>query len=84
MFHFTLIFYCFIFFRLIVVLKNSGEGDWKLASLVCQALWNFCIDSTHLYAALGVQPTNNLLAVLVDLLGITDHLIVFNRTLLHF
>ncbi|KAK9511340.1 hypothetical protein O3M35_000009 [Rhynocoris fuscipes] len=54
--------------RLIVVLKTSGEGDWRLASLVCQALWNFCIDSTHLYAALGVQPTNNLLAVLVDLL----------------
>ncbi|XP_014251201.1 armadillo repeat-containing protein 2 [Cimex lectularius] len=54
--------------RLIVVLKQSCEGDWRLASLVCQALWNFCIDSTHLYAALGIQPTNSLLAVLVDLL----------------
>ncbi|CAB0006489.1 unnamed protein product [Nesidiocoris tenuis] len=53
--------------KLINVLKNC-DGDWKLASLICQALWNFCIDSTHLYKALGVQPTNSLLTVLVDLL----------------
>lgn len=53
-----------------MVLKKTSDGDWRLASLVCQAIWNFCIDSTHLYAALGVQATNNLLTVLVDLLGI--------------
>uniref|UniRef100_A0A146LPT6 Armadillo repeat-containing protein 2 n=3 Tax=Lygus hesperus TaxID=30085 RepID=A0A146LPT6_LYGHE len=53
--------------KLIVVIKRC-DGDWKLASLICQALWNFCIDSTHLYAALGIQPTNCLLTVLVDLL----------------
>ncbi|CAH1402753.1 unnamed protein product [Nezara viridula] len=54
--------------KLIMVLKKTSDGDWRLASLVCQAIWNFCIDSTHLYAALGVQATNNLLTVLVDLL----------------
>ncbi|KAG8307964.1 Armadillo repeat-containing protein 2 [Homalodisca vitripennis] len=54
--------------RLLEVLERQGEQDWQLASLVCQALWNFCIDSTHLYAALGIQPTNHLLAVLIDLL----------------
>lgn len=54
--------------RLINVLGKYGESDWKLANLICQALWNFCIDSTHLYAAFGIQPTNQLLTILIDLL----------------
>lgn len=55
--------------RLIYVLGKYGESDWRLANLICQALWNFCIDSTHLYAAFGIPPTNQLLTILIDLLG---------------
>ena len=27
--------------RLIDILRDFGQGDWQLASLVCQTLWNF-------------------------------------------
>uniref|UniRef100_A0A1B6CHS7 Armadillo repeat-containing protein 2 n=1 Tax=Clastoptera arizonana TaxID=38151 RepID=A0A1B6CHS7_9HEMI len=54
--------------KLITILEKKGENDWKLSCLVCQALWNFCIDSTHLYAAFGIQATNRLLSILIDLL----------------
>jgi len=55
--------------RLTRVLNEFGEGDWHLATLVCQALWNYCTESTNLHAALGIDQTNHLLAILVDLLG---------------
>jgi hypothetical protein len=51
------------------VLKKFGEGDWQLATLVCQALWNYCIESINLHAALGIDQTNQLLEILVDFLG---------------
>jgi hypothetical protein len=51
------------------VLKKFGECDWQLATLICQALWNYCIESTNLHAALGIDQTNQLLGILVDFLG---------------
>ncbi|KAJ9581373.1 hypothetical protein L9F63_023449 [Diploptera punctata] len=54
--------------RLIKVLSKYGEVDWQLAALICQALWNYCIESTNLHAALGVEETSHLSAILVDFL----------------
>ncbi|XP_039294214.1 armadillo repeat-containing protein 2 isoform X2 [Nilaparvata lugens] len=54
--------------RLIWVLGRWGVGDWRLANLICQVLWNFCIDSTDLCAAFGIRPINLLLATLIELL----------------
>ena len=35
--------------RCIRVLESClDEQDWSLACLVCQALWNYCIDSTNI------------------------------------
>ena len=62
-------------FRLTKVLSKYGEGDWQLATLICQALWNYCIESTNLHTALGVEETNRLSAILVDFLGKTLFLI---------
>jgi hypothetical protein len=62
---------CFLFSnsRLTRVLKKFGEGDWQLATLVCQALWNYCIESVNLHVALGIDQTNQLLGIMVDFLG---------------
>ncbi|XP_021923025.1 armadillo repeat-containing protein 2 isoform X2 [Zootermopsis nevadensis] len=54
--------------RLTSVLNKFGEGDWQLATLICQTLWNYCTESTNLHAALGIDETNHLLAILVDFL----------------
>jgi hypothetical protein len=60
---------CYFNCRLTRVLNDFGEGDWQLATLICQALWNYCIESTNLHEALGIDETNHLLGILVDLLG---------------
>lgn len=51
------------------MLKKFGEGDWQLATLICQVIWNYCIESVNLHAALGIDQTNQLLGILVDFLG---------------
>ncbi|KAJ1528630.1 hypothetical protein ONE63_007025 [Megalurothrips usitatus] len=53
--------------RLIALLLYHGESDWQLASLICQVLWNFCIDMTNL-SWLGTEQTSQLVEVLVDFL----------------
>ncbi|XP_034238749.1 armadillo repeat-containing protein 2 isoform X2 [Thrips palmi] len=53
--------------RLIALLVYHGESDWQLASLICQVLWNFCIDMTNLNW-LGADHTSQLVEVLVDFL----------------
>lgn len=50
------------------MLVYHGESDWQLASLICQVLWNFCIDMTNLNW-LGADHTSQLVEVLVDFLG---------------
>ncbi|PNF40949.1 hypothetical protein B7P43_G08853 [Cryptotermes secundus] len=54
--------------RLTRVLKKFGEGDWQLATMICQVIWNYCIESVNLHAALGIDQTNQLLGILVDFL----------------
>ena len=36
-----------------VLQRSATQEDWLLAAIVCQALWNYLIDSTDLVAALG-------------------------------
>ncbi|KAE8751573.1 hypothetical protein FOCC_FOCC001820 [Frankliniella occidentalis] len=53
--------------RLIAILLYHGESDWQLSSLICQVLWNYCIDMANLNW-LGADQTNQLVEVLVDFL----------------
>lgn len=36
-----------------VLQRSAMQEDWLLAAIVCQALWNYLIDTTDLVAALG-------------------------------
>ncbi|GJQ70464.1 hypothetical protein Trydic_g22876 [Trypoxylus dichotomus] len=64
--------------KLIAVMNNYGQYDWSLAMLVCQVIWNYCIDSVNLYELITDNELEQLTAVLVDFLdeeklfGITD------------
>jgi len=58
---------------LITVLKECGgcppaDCDWLLASLTCQALWNYSIDSNDLFDCMDKEEISELEAVLVEFL----------------
>lgn len=48
---------------------NEHGHDWILSMLVCQALWNFCIDTTNLYELISEDEIQELLRILADSLG---------------
>lgn len=54
----------------IKILQIFGEYDWPLSMLICQVLWNYCIDSTNLYEVFTESEVEQLLGVLADFLGI--------------
>lgn len=58
--------------RLIENLQDHAHEDWHLSSLMCQVIWNFSIEEDDLFAVLGNKPAQNLLNVLIDLLGLCD------------
>lgn len=62
------------------MLEDHGREDWILANLICQAIWNYCIESTNLHAALGPEVINRFIAILVDYIG-NGLLITFLYTL---
>ena len=58
---------------LINVLKDCGGSpesgcDWLLASLVCQAIWNYSIDTNNLFDCMDKEEISELEAVLVEFL----------------
>ena len=57
---------------LVRVLRECGEEqaspDWLLASLTCQALWNYSIDSTNLFDCMDKEELSELEAILVEYL----------------
>ena len=58
---------------LISVLRDCGGSseagcDWLLASLVCQALWNYSIDTNNLFDCMDKEEISELEAVLVEFL----------------
>lgn len=55
--------------KLAAILKKYCENDWLLGSLICQVLWNYCIDTTDLYQLLNEDEINQLLVLLADYLG---------------
>ncbi|KAF5287727.1 hypothetical protein FQA39_LY15747 [Lamprigera yunnana] len=64
--------------KLIYILNRHGQCDWSLTMLVCQVLWNFCIDSVNLYELITDSEMQQLLTILADyldeekLFGITE------------
>lgn len=55
--------------KLITILKDYCEGDWLLGNLVCQALWNYCIETIDLNELLSESEIQQLLELLADHLG---------------
>ena len=57
---------------LITVLKDCGGqadlSDWLLASLTCQAIWNYSIDTNNLFDCMDKEEISELEAVLVEFL----------------
>lgn len=56
-------------FKLVNILNNFGQIDWSLAMLVCQVIWNYCIDTTNLYELITDEEIQQLMAILIDYLG---------------
>lgn len=56
----------------LVQILNSHGHDWLLAMLVCQALWNYCIDTANLYELISEEEIQELLSILADSLGISS------------
>lgn len=56
------------------LLEESGKGepDWPLASLVCQAIWNFSIDSANANEVMAPNEIERLEKILVTLLDNDD------------
>lgn len=55
--------------KLISLLSKYCENDWLLGSLICQVLWNYCIDTVDLYELLTEEEIHQLLILLADYLG---------------
>lgn len=57
---------------LVRVLRQCGEQvaspDWLLASLTCQALWNYSIDTRNLFDCMDKEELSELEAILVEYL----------------
>lgn len=55
--------------KLITILNSFAQNDWILAMLVCQVIWNYCIDTIDLYELIPDSEIQQLLEVLAELLG---------------
>ncbi|RZB39285.1 armadillo repeat-containing protein 2 [Asbolus verrucosus] len=64
--------------KLISILSNYAQNDWLLGMLVCQVIWNYCIDTMDLYELIPDDEIQQLLVILADyldeekLFGITE------------
>lgn len=66
--------------QMVNILTVHGH-DWILAMLVCQALWNFCIDTANLYELVSETEIHELLSILADSLGNIDSSNLYFRSL---
>jgi len=57
------------FARLVEVLRDFGRGDWELAGMVCQTLWNYSGKITSTNACFGEAEAQELSEILIDFLG---------------
>ncbi|KAG5874097.1 hypothetical protein JTB14_005894 [Gonioctena quinquepunctata] len=66
--------------QLIKTLTNYCDNDWSLGNLVCQVLWNYCIDVVDLHELFSETEIHKLLVILADyldeekLFGIEEHM----------
>lgn len=56
--------------KLITILNSYAQNDWLLAMLVCQVIWNYCIDTIDLYELIPDHEIQQLLEILAELLGL--------------
>lgn len=54
--------------KLVEVLRDFGRGDWELAGMVCQILWNYSGKITSSNACFGEHETQELMEILIDFL----------------
>lgn len=54
-----------------VLQRAAMQEDWPLAGIVCQALWNFLIDSANIIGALGEDEADYIVGDLAEYLGKT-------------
>ncbi|XP_050309639.1 armadillo repeat-containing protein 2 isoform X2 [Anthonomus grandis grandis] len=52
--------------KLVEILTKFCENDWSLGSLICQVLWNYCIDTVDLYELFSEGEIHQLLVLLAD------------------
>ncbi|XP_018333923.1 armadillo repeat-containing protein 2 isoform X2 [Agrilus planipennis] len=64
--------------KLTEILRKHGQQDWNLSTLVCQTIWNYCIDVTNFYDFMSDNELETLMTLLADrldeekLFGIKD------------
>ena len=51
------------------MLRDFGRGDWELAGMVCQTLWNYSGKISSTNATFGEQEAQELIEILIDYLG---------------
>lgn len=54
--------------KLVEVLRDFGRGDWELAGMVCQTLWNYSGKITSSNACFGNTEAQELSEILIDFL----------------
>lgn len=52
-----------------VLQRSAMEGDWLLAGIACQALWNYLIDTSNVINALGEDEADYIAGDLAEYLG---------------
>ncbi|XP_028133893.2 armadillo repeat-containing protein 2 [Diabrotica virgifera virgifera] len=66
--------------KIIKILTTECDHDWSLGNLVCQVLWNYCIDTIDLHELFSESEIHKLLVLLADYLdeekifGIEEHM----------
>lgn len=73
------IFFFLFNYRLINNLRNHAEENWHLGNLICQVIWNYCVDEKDLFSVLGDPQSQSLMNILIDLLGKIKFYFIFNN-----
>lgn len=55
--------------KLIKILDIYGQDDWSLSMLICQVMWNYCIETTNLFDLISDSEMQSIMGILVDYLG---------------
>ena len=67
-------------FRLVDALRDFGQTDWQLSSMICQTLWNYSEKITSAVSCFGEKETEDLMQILQDYTGECDVLSIVHKT----